>query len=217
MKTDEDLNFDIAAELLWDPAVNVSGLDVSVKDGIATVKGEVGSFAQSDAVASAAHRVSGLRGLVLRLEVKLPPDHKRSDEELRAAALSALHWNSLVPDDKVRVEVEDGWVTLMGEVDFDYQRVSAEQCIRPMVGISALDNKITLKAHADAGDIGLGISAALARHARREAGRIAVEVAGDVVTLRGKVGSLPEHEAAIGTARATKGVSHVVDQLLVSG
>ena len=217
MKTDEDLNFDIAAELLWAPAVNVAGLDVSVKNGVATIKGEVGSFAQNDAVASAAHRVAGLRGLVLQLEVKLAPDHKRSDEELRSAALYALRWNSLVPDDKVRVEVEDGWLTLMGEVDFDYQRVSAEQCIRPMVGISALDNKITLKAHADAGDIGLGISAALARHARREAGRIAVEVEGDVVTLRGNVGSLPEHEAAIGIARATKGVSRVVDKLLVSG
>lgn len=217
MKTDEDLEFDIAAELLWDPVVNVAGLAVTVKNGVATIKGEVGSFAQNDAVASAAHRVAGLRGLVLQLEVKLAPDHKRSDEELRSAALYALRWNSLVPDDKVRVEVEDGWLTLMGEVDFDYQRVSAEQCIRPMVGISALDNKITLKAHADAGDIGLGISAALARHARREAGRIAVEVEGDVVTLRGNVGSLPEHEAAIGTARATKGVSRVVDKLLVSG
>lgn len=217
MKTDQDLEFDIAAELLWDPAVTVAGLDVTVKDGVATIKGEVGSFAQNDAVASAAHRVSGLRGLVLQLEVKLQPDHKRSDEELRAAALSALHWNSLVPDDQVRVEVEDGWVTLMGEVDFDYQRVSAEQCIRPMVGIGGLDNKITLKAHADAGDIGLAISAALARHARREASRIAVEVEGDVVTVRGKVGSLPEHEAAIGTARATQGVTHVVDKLLVGG
>lgn len=217
MKTDEDLEFDIAAELLWDPAVNVAGLAVTVKNGVATIKGEVSSFAQNDAVAGAAHRVAGLRGLVLQLEVKLAPDHKRSDEELRSAALYALRWDSLVPDDKVRVEVEDGWLTLMGEVDFDYQRVSAEQCIRPMVGICALDNKITLKAHADAGDIGLGISAALARHARREAGRIAVEVEGDVATLRGTVSSLPEHEAAIGIARATKGVSRVVDKLLVSG
>lgn len=76
-----------------------------------------------------------MRGLVLRLEVRLVPAHRRSDEELTQAALHALHWNSLVPDDRVKVEVEDGWLTLMGEVDFDYQRASAEQCLRSLVGI----------------------------------------------------------------------------------
>jgi osmotically-inducible protein OsmY len=217
MKNDQELKCDIAAELLWDPAVHVTGLAVSVKDGVATVSGQVETFAQNQAVARAVHRVSGVRGLVLRLEVRLEPAHKRSDEELTQAALHALRWNSLVPDDRVKVEVEDGWLTLMGEVDFDYQRASAEQCIRPLVGICALDNKITLKEHADAGDVGLGISAALARHACREADRIAVEVDGSVVTLRGRVASLPEHDAAVGTALGTKGVTRVVDELVVGG
>jgi osmotically-inducible protein OsmY len=217
MKNDKELKADITAELLWDPAVDAMGIDVAVKDGVATISGQVDTFAQNDAVARAVHRVSGVRGLVIRLEVKLAPDHKRSDRELREAALHALRWNSLVPDDRVRVEVEDGWVTLMGEVDFEYQRASAEQCIRPLVGICALDNKITLRAHADAGDIGTEISAALARHARREAGRIIVEVDGGVVTLRGKVGSLAEHDAAVGTALAAKGVSSIMDELVVSG
>jgi osmotically-inducible protein OsmY len=217
MKIDQELKCDIAAELLWDPAVDVTGLGVSVKDGVATVSGQVGTFAQNQVVARAVHRVSGVRGLVLRLEVRLVPAHKRSDEELTQAALHALHWNSLVPDDKVKVEVEDGWLTLMGEVDFDYQRASAEQCLRSLVGICALDNKITLKEHTDAGDVGLGISAALARHARREADRIAVEVDGSVVTLRGQVGSLSEHDAVIGTALGTKGVTRVVDELVVGG
>lgn len=218
MKNDQELKCDIAAELLWDPAVAVTGLGVSVKDGVATVSGQVEAFAQNQLVAHAVHRISGVRGLVLRLEVRLAPDHKRSDEELTQAALRALRWNSLVPDGKVKVEVEDGWLTLMGEVDFDYQRASAEQCLRSLVGICALDNKITLREHTDAGDVGLGISAALARHARREADRIAVEVdGGSVVTLRGRVGSLPEREAAVGTALGTRGVTRVVDQLVVTG
>lgn len=217
MKSDQELKCDIAAELLWDPAVDVTGLAVSVKDGVATVSGQVETFAQNRVAARAVHRVSGVRGLVLRLEVRLVPAHKRSDEELTQAALHTLRWNSLVPDDRVKVEVEDGWLTLMGEVDFEYQRASAEQCIRPLVGICALDNKITLKEHADAGDVGLGISAALARHARREADRIAVQVDGSVVTLRGQVGSLPEHDAAIGTALGTKGVTRVVDEVVVGG
>jgi osmotically-inducible protein OsmY len=217
MKNDNELNSDITAELLRDSSIDAAGICVSVKDGVATISGQVDSFAVTHAVAQAAHRVSGLRGLVVRLEVKLAADHRRSDEELTEAALHALRWNSLVPDGRVKVEVEDGWVTLMGEVDFDYQRASAEQCIRPMTGICALDNKITLKAHADAGDIGLDISAALARHAGREAGRIGVEVDGGVVTLRGEVASLAEHDAAVGTALATRGVSHIVDELVVTG
>jgi osmotically-inducible protein OsmY len=183
MKNDKELKSDITAELLWDPAIDAEGIGVAVKDGVATISGQVNTFAQNDAVARAVHRISGVRGLVIRLEVKLAPDHKRSDEELTEAALYALRWNSLVPDGKVKVEVEDGWVTLTGEVDFEYQRASAEQCIRPLVGICALDNKITLRAHADAGDIG----------------------------------SLPEHDAAVGTALAAKGVSRIVDELVVTG
>jgi osmotically-inducible protein OsmY len=217
MKNDKELGADITAELLWDPAVDATGIAVSVKDGVATIGGQVRTFAQNDAVARAVHRIAGVRGLVMRLEVKLDPDHKRSDEELTEAALYALRWNSLVPDHKVKVEVEDGWLTLTGEVDFEYQRASAEQCIGPLVGIFALDNKITLKEHVDAGDIGLGISAALARHARREAEHISVEVDGGEVTLRGKVGSLPDHDAAVGTALATKGVWRVVDELVITG
>ena len=110
MKNDKELQSDITAELLWDSAVDATGLGVSVNDGVATITGQVNTFAQNDAVARAVHRVAGVRGLVIRLEVKLAPDHKRSDEELSEAARYALRWNSLVPDDKVKVEVEDGWV-----------------------------------------------------------------------------------------------------------
>lgn len=217
MKSDQELRSDITAELLWDPAVEADDIEVSVKNGVATVEGQVSTFAQNEAVSRAVHRIGGVRGLVLRLEVKLAPEHRRSDDELTEAAMNALRWNSLVPDDKVKVEVEDGWVTLTGEVDFDYQRASAEQSVRPLVGICALDNKITLRPHVDAGNIGLDISAALARHARREAGRIAIEVDGGVVTLRGTVGSMSERETAVGTARAAKGVFRVVDELVVAG
>lgn len=216
MKTDKELAADIVAELLWDPAVDVSGLAVSVRDSTATVRGQVGTFAQNDAVSRAVHRIAGIRGLVLDLEVKIEAHHRRGDDELRDAALLTLRWNSLVPPGVVNVEVEDGWLTLTGEVEFDYQRVSAEECIRPLAGICALDNKITLKQQVDAGDIGLGISAALARHAQRHAGRIRVEVAGDQVTLAGTVSSLSQRDAVVGTARSAKGVARVVDRLIVA-
>jgi osmotically-inducible protein OsmY len=115
-----------------------------------------------------------------------------------------------------RVEVEDGWVTLSGEVDWRYQATSAEQCIRPLMGVRGLTNNISVKQRVSEKDISAEITAALTRQAQREAGQIKIEVDGGVVTLKGDVHSLPEHDAAVGAAWATRGVSRVVDKLQVA-
>lgn len=151
----------------------------------------------------------------IELDVKLAAEHKRSDSEIAQAAASALRWSSLVPDERVKVEIEDGWVTLTGEVDWGYQLASAEQSIRPLVGVRGLTNRITIKPRASSKDIGAEITAALTRQAAREAKHIDIEVTGGVVTIRGKVHSLAEHKAAIGIAFAAQGVSRVVDKLEV--
>jgi osmotically-inducible protein OsmY len=200
---------------VWDPAVNATNVGVAVKDGIVTLSGEVDTFLQKHAIERAVRRVSGVRGIAVDLEVKLAPDGHRSDADIAHAALMALRWHSLVPADKVRVEVEDGGVTLLGEVDWAYESASAEQCVRPLIGVKTVDNRITIRPRASAEDIRTQIAAAFARHARREASQVTVDVEGGVVTLRGKVDSLPEHDAAIGTAFAAKGVSRVVDKLEV--
>lgn len=217
MKTDSQLKTDVIDELAWDPAVNAAGIGVMVADGVVTLTGHLDSYAEKHAVERAVHRVAGVRGIALELDVKLSATHKRSDSEIAQAAATAIRLNSLLPDGKVQVEVEDGWVTLTGEVDWSYQVARAEQCIRPLAGVRGLSNRITIRPRASGKDIGSEITAALTRQAMREARHITVEVEGGVVTLRGKVHSLAEREAAVGAAFSAQGVSRVVDKLQIGG
>lgn len=217
MKSDLQIKSDVTDELVWDPAVNSTNVGVAVRDGIVTLSGTVDSYIQKHAVERAARRVAGVRGLALDLEVRLAPGHQRTDTEIAQAALHALRWHSLVPEAHVDVEVEDGWVTLRGELDWAYQSASAEGAVRPLVGVRGVTNEIRLVQHANAERIRGDIAEALKRHAQREAGRIAIDVEGGVVTLHGQVHSLAEHEAAMGTAFAAKGVTRVIDRLEVTG
>lgn len=216
MKTDLQLKSDISAELAWDPSIEATHIGVAVENGVVTLSGDVDTYLQKHAVERAVRRVSGVRGIAVDLNVHLAPGGKRSDAEVAQAALYALAWHSLVPEDKVKVEVEDGWVTLTGELDWGYQSASAEQCIRPLIGVRGIGNQIRLKQRANPAGIRTDIESALTRHAQREAKHIAVEVDGSVVTLRGRVESMAEHEAAIGTAWASRGVTRVIDQLAVA-
>jgi len=216
MKTDLQIKAEVTAELLWDPVVNATSVGVAVKDGIVTLSGMVDTYLQKHAVERAARRVAGVRGIAIDLDVHLAPDHKRSDAEIAQAALHALRWHSLVPVDKVKVEVEDGSVTLTGEVDWAYQSASAEQCLRPLVGVKGVTNNIRLTQRANPVELKQDIAAAFARHAQREASRIAIDVEDGVITLTGEVDSLAEHDAAIGTAYAAKGVTRVIDRLQVA-
>jgi osmotically-inducible protein OsmY len=217
MKTDAQLKADVTDELAWDPAINATHVGVMVQDGVVTLAGHLDSFAEKHAVERAVRRVAGVRGIALDLDVKLSTEHQRTDADIAGAATAALGLNTLVPRGKVKVEVEKGWVTLTGEVDWGYQLASAEQCIRPLAGVRGLFNKITVKPRVQSKDIATQITAALTRQATREARNIGIEVEGGVVTLSGKVHSMAEHDAAIGVAFSAHGVSHVVDHLQVVG
>lgn len=217
MKTDAQLKSDVTDELTWDPAVNANHIGVLVNDGVVTLTGHLDSFAEKQAVEHAARRVAGVRGLALELDVRQPAAHEHSDSDIAQAAAGALRLNFMVPAGKVQVEVENGWVTLTGEVDWGYQYAIAEQCVRPLPGVRGLFNEITVKTRVKGEDIARLITAALTRHAMREARHIGIEVEGGVVTLSGKVQSLAEHDAAIGVAFSTHGVSQVVDRLHVGG
>lgn len=217
MKTDAQLKADVLAELAWDPAINPAAVGVAVKNGRVTLTGHLDTFAQKHAAERAVRRVAGVRGITVEVDVRLAPEHRRDDSEIAQAAVAALRWNSLVPDDRVKVEVEDGWVTLTGEVDWPYQLASAEQCIRPLTGVRGVTNLVTLKPHVRGHDIAEQITEALKRHAEREARQIEVAVEGGTVTLSGQVDSLAEHDAAIGAAFGTRGVTSVIDKLDVAG
>ncbi|MEJ8837883.1 BON domain-containing protein [Ramlibacter sp. AN1133] len=217
MKSDLQIKSDVTAELVWDPAVNATNVGVAVADGIVTLSGTVETYAQKHAVERAVRRVSGVRGIAVGLEVRLAPGHARTDAEIAQAALHALRWHSLVPDERVKVEVDNGWVTLRGELEWAYQSASAESAVRPLVGVRGVSNEIALVPHAKPQQIRADITAALVRHAQREAGRVAIDVEGGVVTLHGQVDSLAEHDAVMGTAFAAKGVTRVIDRLEVTG
>lgn len=217
MKTDALLKADVLAELAWDPAINPAAIGVAVRQGLVTLTGHLDTLEQKHAAERAVRRVAGVRGIAVELDVRLVPEHRRSDSDVARAAIAALRWNSLVPDDRVQVEVEDGWLTLNGEVDWPYQLASAEQCIRPLTGVRGVTNLVTLKPHVRGLDIAGQITEALKRHAEREARHIDVEVDGGTVTLSGTVDSLAEHDAAIGAAFGTRGVTSVIDKLDVAG
>lgn len=216
MKTDRELKADVAAELAWDPAINAENIGVMVRDGVVTLAGHLDKYSEKHAVERAVRRVSGVRAIALDLEVKLSPEHRRDDSEIAQAAVTALRLNSLVPDGKVKLEVEDGWITLTGQVDWGYEFASAEQCLRPLAGVRGITNNVTITPRVKGKDIAAQITAALTRQAAREAKHIGIEVEGAVVTLTGKVHSMAEHDAALGVAFSAPGVSRVVDHLEVA-
>lgn len=215
MKTDSQLKNDITTEIEWDPAIHANRIGVAVDQGIVTLTGHLDTFAEKFAVEKAVARVQGVKSIAVELDVKLEPGHKRSDSEIAAAAETALKWHSQVPDDRVQVRVEKGWITLKGEVDWDYQRQSAEVAVRLLTGVVGVSNGITLKVFAVPANVATRIRDAFKRYAENEANRIDIEVQGPVVTLRGKVDSLAQRNAAFGAAWSAPGISRVVNEITV--
>jgi osmotically-inducible protein OsmY len=213
MKSDAQLQKDILAELKWDPIVNETDVGVIVKDGVVTLTGHLASYAEKCAAERAAQRVHGLKALAIELTVKLPSPNERTDAQIAAAAENAIEWNSLVPQDKVRPTAEHGWITLNGEVEWDYQRRAAEKSLRNLLGVTGVTNLVHVKPRISASQIDRKIHDALLRQADRESRKIDVSVAGSQVTLEGTVHSWAERMAAQGAAFAAPGVATVVNHL----
>lgn len=215
MKSDEALKHDVEQELAWDLALDASGIDVDAHEGIVTLSGHVPDYAQKLAAGLAAERVAGCRAIAMELEVALPSDAGYPDADLANALMVALRWQTGLTDEQVRVEVERGFVTLLGEVEWGYQRHSAEQVVDRMRGVVGVANLLTVRNSDAVFEVAQHISAALARRAQREFAGIHIEVNDGVVTLSGTVSSLPERRAAWGAAWSTRGVRAVVDHLNV--
>lgn len=213
MRTDADLKRDVTAELAWDPSVDSTAIGVAVKDGVVTLTGHIDTFAQKHAAARAVRRVSGVKAIALELDVKLAPNHKRSDTDIAISAEHALKWNTLIPADTIRIVVDNGWVTLRGEVAWDYQRRTVEKAIRPLMGVVGISNEITLRVRPVAANVSRKIEEALTRQAVREAKHIQVSVDGTTVKLSGKVHSWQERDAAQGVAWTAPGVRAVINEL----
>ncbi|MEW1782406.1 BON domain-containing protein [Arthrobacter sp. NPDC080086] len=215
MKSDLGIKQDVSDELVWEPAVDAASIGVEVDHGVVTLTGHVHSYTEKLAAEHAAERVAGVRGVVQKIEVRLPGTH--ADEDVAQAARSALEWHASVPSDRIEVLVEHGWVTLSGEVDWPYQSEMAARAVGTLRGVGGLINRLKIKARLVPADVSEQIGAALRRHAEREASHIQVSVQGGTVTLSGRVDSASERRAAMGAAWSAPGVTEVIDHLQLGG
>jgi osmotically-inducible protein OsmY len=215
MKSDMELQKDVAEELKWDPRVNDDEIGIAVRGGVVTLTGTVPDFAQQWAAAKAVERVAGVRAVAQELKVKVPDAHRRSDTELARQVVNALAWDIEVPHEKIKARVENGWVTLEGEVDWQFQRNAAERDVRYLTGIGGVSNMLQLKAHVSPYDVTQRIKSALRRSADADASKIHVAAAEGKVTLTGTVRSWSERADAERAAWSTTGVTTVDDRLSI--
>ena len=215
MKTDSDLKRDVLSELSWDPLVPEARIGVSVNAGVVTLSGHLDTYSEKIAAKRAVERVSGVKAVAVELDVIPAGIHQRSDTEIATAVEHVLSWNTSVPQDRVKVTVEKGWVTLSGELDWNFQRRAVERMIRPLKGVLGITDNIRLKTLPISINLSARIQDALTRQAEREARRIDISVDGSVVTLTGHVHSWAERNAAEGVIWSAPGVSRVVNQLVI--
>ena len=214
-KSDKDLERDVREELAFDPKVDEKAIAVSAKGGVVTLSGSVPTHAAKVAAYHDAERVSGVSVLVEHMDVSLPDMHARSDADLANAVSDALRWDVEVPHSKIKASVRDGWVTLEGTVDWQYQRLAADGAVRYLVGVKGVNDSIAVSPPPGTSiDVKQHIKAALTRSAEADAQRITVDTAdGGSVTLRGTVHSWAERDEAVRAAWATPGVRKVQDAL----
>ena len=215
MKTDNQLKQDVIAELGWEPSVNAAQIGVEVKDGIVTLAGHVDSFAEKWNAETAAQRVSGVKALAIELEVTLPGSSRRTDADIARTASNVLEWTTYLPKDAVKVMVENGWITLKGEVEWEYKKREAVYAVRYLMGVTGVSDQITIKPSISTSAVKSDIEAALNRRAASDGQNISVEVDGGTVTLSGSVENWSDRELASNTAWSTPGVHNVYDNISV--
>ncbi len=211
------LRQNIMDELQFEPRVNSAQIGVAVKDGVVTLSGHVGSYAEKLAAEKAVKRVRGVKAIAEELDVRFPEDKKTADDEIAARAVSLLRWSAVVPADSVLVKVQGGWVSLSGQVNWQFQRTAAEAEIRRLSGVAGVINAITIKPRVRAVDVKHQIEAALKRHAEIDAQAIEVSVEdGGHVFLDGYVHDWRERDAVEHAAWLAPGVVRVDDRLRIS-
>jgi osmotically-inducible protein OsmY len=215
VKSDAQIRADVAEELFCETRVDDQEIAVSAHEGTVTLRGTVGSLGAKLAAARAARRVAGVRAVDDELEVRLLAGHRRDDAEVRGAVLTALSWNVLVPE-SVDADVQNGVVTLSGTVDHHHERDEAEATVRNLRGITEIHNRIQVRSHGMASDVGDRIAKAFRRSAEVDADNVRIEAIDGTVTLAGIVDSWAEHDAALDAAWATPGVSDVNDRLEIA-
>ena len=212
---DSDLRQLVIDELEFEPSLDAGNIGIAAKDGIITLTGHVTSYAEKMAAERAARRVKGVHGIAQEIEIRYPSDKKVNDDEIARRVANIIAWDTTLPEGKLNVKVEKGWVTLSGEVPWHFQRVASEAGVRKISGVTGITNLITIKPRVQATDVKIKIEDALKRSAEVEAKAIRVTVTDASVRLEGKVNDWREREIVEKAAWSVAGVLNVDDRLTV--
>jgi osmotically-inducible protein OsmY len=213
--TDKDLKQTVENALDWDPSLDAADIGVSADEGVVTLRGNVRTYAEKYAAERVALRVFGVKAVANDLAVRLPSLFERTDTEIAQAAVTALKSNTMVPGGRVTVTVSEGWITLKGSVEWQYQKDAALRCVRDLFGVKGVSNTIALESRVKPTDVRDKIEAAFKRSAEVDARRINVNATDGKVILSGNVRSYAERQEAERAAWAAPGVTQVDDRLMI--
>ncbi len=215
MSQDNHLQQSVLAELRWEPSVTAAHIGVTAKDGVVALTGHVGSFVEKHAAESAARRVKGVKAVAEEIEVRLPFDIKRGDEESAEASMVRRSWDVSVPHDSVQTQIENGWLSLSGEVDWHYQKEAAEQAVRGLFGVVGVTNAISIRPSINTRNLSDDITHALHRSWFFDPKTITVTANGGKIRLTGTVHTSHDRQIAADTAWAAPGATSVENDIAI--
>ncbi len=215
MKSNEELQKDVQDAIKWEPLLNAAEIGVTAKDGIVTLTGAVDSFLKKSEAEDAAKNVAGVKAVIEKIDVNFGTWGVTPDSEVATAVLNAFQWSWNIPNAKIKVKVEKGWVTLEGELEWNYQREAARAAVSRLHAVRGVTNNITIKSESKDAVEKMDIEHALARNWSLNDRNIRVKVTGDSVTLNGTVDSAYQKDEAGRIAWSAPGVSCVDNELVV--